>query len=46
MMMEEKDKKFKESVTKLMEEHSELLERLGSDYDDNGVPYWDQQIHD
>lgn len=29
-----------------VQQHDALLERLGSDYDENGVPYWEQQIHD
>jgi hypothetical protein len=27
----------------ISEENKELLERLSSDYDDNGVPYWEYQ---
>jgi hypothetical protein len=23
-------------------EHQELMKRLGSDYDENGIPYWDK----
>jgi len=40
-----RDKKLAESIRRTMEEHAELLEKLG-DYDENGIPYWDQQIHD
>lgn len=43
---EKHDLRFKEALKKTMEEHDEVLEHLGSDYDENGVPYWDQQIHD
>ena len=43
---EEHDLRFKEALNKSIEENSELLKRLGSDYDEHGVPYWDQQIHD
>jgi len=25
-----------------IKDNSELLERLGSDYDENGVPYWEK----
>jgi hypothetical protein len=27
---------------KYMEDNNEILERLGSDYDENGVPYWEK----
>ena len=30
------------SINKAFEENKELLEKLGSDYDENGVPYWDK----
>jgi len=33
-------------IAKSLDKHDELLELLGSDYDKDGVPYWDQQIHD
>jgi hypothetical protein len=23
-------------------EHQELMKRLGSDYDENGIPYWEK----
>ena len=29
-------------VKQIMEEHGELLDRLGSDYDSDGVPYWEK----
>lgn len=32
-----------ESIAKqVVEENAELLERLGSDYDENGIPYWEK----
>lgn len=31
-----------EHIKLIAEENKELLERLGSDYDENGVPYWEQ----
>ena len=34
---------FLEQIVKqVIEENAELLERLGSDYDDNGIPYWEK----
>lgn len=30
----------KEDIEKLIEENKEILEALGSDYDDKGIPYW------
>ena len=31
-----------DSIIKIIaSENAELLERLGSDYDDNGIPYWE-----
>jgi hypothetical protein len=42
---EENDKKF-ESYAKYVEfivnDNEEILSNIGSDYDDNGVPYWDK----
>ena len=29
------------SISDTLRENAEILERLGSDYDDNGIPYWD-----
>ena len=40
-----RDKRLAESIRRTMEEHAELLEKL-NDYDKNGTPYWEQQIHD
>ena len=33
---------FKKAVQEVIEKDSEILERLGSDYDDNGIPYWEK----
>ena len=41
-----RDARLKESIARTLKDHDEVLERLGSDYDKDGVPYWDQQIHD
>lgn len=30
-----------EAIARMLMEDAELLERLGSDYDENGKPYWD-----
>jgi DNA-directed RNA polymerase subunit RPC12/RpoP len=40
----ERCSKFFSSLDKVMEESAELLERLGSDYDENNVPYWEKSI--
>ena len=32
-----------EVTKKIMIENAELLTRLGSDYDENGIPYWEKQ---
>lgn len=34
--------RLKASIDKAFEENKDLLEKLGSDYDENGVPYWDK----
>jgi hypothetical protein len=42
---EENDKKFEtyaEYVGYIARDNDRILEALGSDYDDNGVPYWDK----
>ena len=42
---EENDKKFDsyvEYAAYMVEKNKEILDRLGSDYDENGVPYWDK----
>lgn len=33
--------RLKLAIDKAFEENAELLEKLGSDYDENGVPYWE-----
>lgn len=33
--------RLKIAIEKAFEENAELLERLGSDYDEHGVPYWE-----
>jgi hypothetical protein len=43
--MMDRDKKFQEAVKNTMEENKELLEKL-KDYDERGIPYWEQQMHD
>jgi len=40
-----KDKRLAESIKRTMSENAELLEKL-NDYDKDGIPYWDQQMHD
>lgn len=37
-----KAEKLKLNIDKIIDDNAELLERLGSDYDENGVPYWDK----
>jgi hypothetical protein len=34
---------FHEAMRMMASENAELLERLGSDYDDNGIPYWEKK---
>ncbi len=37
-----KDKpKIVEAIERVFKDNKELLEKLGSDYDENGVPYWE-----
>jgi L-2-hydroxyglutarate oxidase LhgO len=38
----ERYKQLKNIVVQLGKEDKELLERLGSDYDENGIPYWNK----
>jgi hypothetical protein len=33
--------RLKASIDKAFEENKDLLEKLGSDYDENGKPYWE-----
>ena len=42
---EENDKKFDsyiEYAKYMVEKNKEILDKLGSDYDENGVPYWEK----
>jgi len=39
-----KDKRLQESIKRTLAEHGELLAKL-DDYKD-GIPYWEEQIHD
>ena len=34
--------KLRLAIWRMMRDNKELLERLGSDYDENGIPYWDK----
>ena len=31
------------AINKAFDENAELLENIGSDYDENGKPYWDER---
>jgi hypothetical protein len=33
-------------IDQIIESNKELLERLGSDYDENGVPYWEKGVRE
>lgn len=33
---------FEDIAKESIEENSEILDRLGSDYDENGIPYWEK----
>ena len=33
---------FDDYIKRIMEEDKNILEALGSDYDEDGVPYWDK----
>lgn len=33
-------------IDEMIEANKELLERLGSDYDENGVPYWEKGVRE
>jgi len=35
--------KVVEAIERVFKENKELLEKLGSDYDENGVPYWENE---
>lgn len=34
--------KLRLAIWRMMRDNKELLERLGSDYDENGIPYWEK----
>ena len=36
----ERTKRLKLSIEAAFKENEEMLDRLGSDYDNDGVPYW------
>lgn len=38
----DQDSEIKAFIKQILEENDELLERLGSDYDENGIPYWEK----
>jgi len=33
---------FDDFIKRILEEDKKILEALGSDYDESGVPYWDK----
>jgi hypothetical protein len=33
--------KIVEAIERVFKDNKELLDKLGSDYDENGVPYWE-----
>jgi hypothetical protein len=37
----DQDSEIKAFIKKILDDH-EILERLGSDYDEHGVPYWEK----
>ena len=38
----ERTKRLKLSIEAAFKENEEMLDRLGSDYDNDGVPYWEK----
>ena len=38
------DREFKIDLIINSLKHDEVLERLGSDYDENGIPYWEKNV--
>lgn len=38
--------KIKCAIKRIIKENKELLEQIGSDYDENGHPYWDYDWHE
>lgn len=45
MNSEEFDREFdlSRSIAIIASENAELLERLGSDFDEDGIPYWEKK---
>ena len=39
----ERTMRLKLAIQQAFEENAELLERLGSDYNEDGVPYWENE---
>jgi hypothetical protein len=33
---------FDDYIRRIMEENDEILKNLGSDYDEEGIPYWEK----
>ena len=33
---------FEDYIRRIMEQNQEILEALGSDFDEEGIPYWDK----
>ena len=38
----ERTERLKLSIEEAFKENEEMLDRLGSDYDNDGVPYWEK----
>jgi hypothetical protein len=36
-------KKLMLAIDKVFDENAELFENIGSDYDEDGIPYWDER---
>jgi hypothetical protein len=41
-MTEEVRSGFDEYIKRIMDENEELLKALGSDFDEEGIPYWEK----
>ena len=39
----DRHKKLMLAIDKVFDENAELLENIGSDYDENGTPFWDER---
>ena len=39
-----KNEKFRKALLQTMEDNKDLLNKMGSDYNQNGIPYWDHDI--